>query len=62
MNEWIDAFLCIIWGFNFVVMKLGNDAFPTVLFAAYRFMLGALVPFGLAYFKKIPLPGKRELK
>lgn len=55
-------FLCMIWGFNFVVMKLGNDAFPPVLFAAYRFLLGAIVLFGLAYFKKIPLPGKRELK
>lgn len=55
-------FLCIIWGFNFVVMKLGNDAFPPVLFAAYRFLFGAVVLFGLTYFKKIPLPSKRELK
>ncbi|MEH7493345.1 DMT family transporter [Neobacillus niacini] len=55
-------FLCIIWGLNFVIMKLGNDAFPPVLFAAYRFLLGAIVLFGLTWFKKIPLPGKRELK
>ncbi|MFP7295834.1 DMT family transporter [Neobacillus niacini] len=55
-------FLCIVWGFNFVIMKLGNDAFPPVLFAAYRFLLGAIVLFGLTWFKKIPLPGKRELK
>ncbi|WP_160726036.1 DMT family transporter [Bacillus sp. USDA818B3_A] len=55
-------FLCIIWGFNFVVMKMGNDVFPPVLFAAYRFLLGAIVLFGLTWFKKIPLPGKRELK
>jgi drug/metabolite transporter (DMT)-like permease len=32
------------------------------LFAAYRFLLGAIVLFGLTWFKKIPLPGKRELK
>ncbi|PLS02663.1 DMT family transporter [Neobacillus cucumis] len=55
-------FLCIIWGFNFVIMKMGNDVFPPVLFAAYRFLLGAIVLFGLTWFKKIPLPGKRELK
>lgn len=55
-------FLCIIWGFNFVIMKLGNDVFPPVLFAAFRFSLGAIVLFGLTYFKKIPMPGKRELK
>lgn len=55
-------FLCIIWGFNFVVMKMGNDVFPPVLFAAYRFLLGAIVLFGLTWFKKIPLPSKRELK
>jgi len=55
-------FLCIIWGFNFVVMKLGNDAFPPVLFASYRFLFGAIVLFGLTYFKKIRLPSKRELK
>lgn len=55
-------FLCVIWGFNFVIMKLGNDVFPPVLFAAYRFLLGAMVLFGLSWFKKIQLPGKRELK
>jgi len=55
-------FLCMIWGFNFVVMKLGNDVFPPVLFASYRFLLGAIVLFGFAFIKKIPLPGKRELK
>ena len=55
-------FLCIIWGFNFVIMKLGNDVFPPVLFAAYRFLLGTIVLFGLSYIKKIPMPGKRELK
>ncbi|MCM3601050.1 DMT family transporter [Robertmurraya korlensis] len=55
-------FLCIIWGFNFVIMKMGNDVFPPVLFAAYRFLLGAIVLFGLTWFKKIPLPSKRELK
>lgn len=54
--------LCLIWGFNFVVMKSANGAFPPVLFAAFRFFVGAAVLFGVAYFKKIPLPSKRNLK
>jgi O-acetylserine/cysteine efflux transporter len=54
--------LCLIWGFNFVVMKEANTAFPPVLFAAYRFALGAVVLFIIVYFKKIPLPNKRDMK
>jgi O-acetylserine/cysteine efflux transporter len=53
--------LCVIWGFNFVVMKSANGAFPPVLFAAFRFFVGAAVLFGVAYFKKIPLPSKKNL-
>lgn len=56
------AFLCIIWGFNFVIMKSGNDAFPPVLFAALRFLTGAIVLFGISFMKKIPLPNKADLK
>ncbi|MFP7474170.1 DMT family transporter [Niallia taxi] len=55
-------FLCLVWGFNFVVMKLGNDAFPPVLFAAYRFLLGFVVLLGLTFLKKTPMPGKGQLK
>jgi drug/metabolite transporter (DMT)-like permease len=54
--------LCIIWGFNFVVMKLGNGVFPPVLFAGYRFLVGAIILFGVAYFKRVVVPNKRDLK
>jgi O-acetylserine/cysteine efflux transporter len=54
--------LCLIWGFNFVVMKEANTAFSPVLFAAYRFALGAVVLFIIVYFKKIPFPNKRDMK
>ncbi|MGE7906813.1 DMT family transporter [Peribacillus sp. NPDC094092] len=54
--------LCLIWGFNFVIMKLGNGAFPPVLFAALRFLTGAIVLLGVVYMKKIPLPNKSDLK
>lgn len=56
------VFLCLIWGFNFVIMKMGNDVFPPVLFAAYRFLLGFIVLLGVAFFKKTPLPEKKHLK
>lgn len=54
--------LCLIWGFNFVIMKLGNNAFPPVMFAALRFMTGAVVLLGVSFIKKIPLPNKSDLK
>jgi drug/metabolite transporter (DMT)-like permease len=43
-------------------MKSGNGAFPPVLFAAYRFMVGATVLFVFASFKKIPMPKKKYWK
>lgn len=61
MNGMI-LFLCLIWGFNFVVMKSANGAFPPVLFAAFRFFVGAVVLFGVVYFKKISMPSKENLK
>lgn len=54
--------LCLIWGFNFVVMKLGNNAFPPVMFAALRFLTGAVVLLGVSFMRKIPLPNKSDLK
>ncbi len=54
--------LCLVWGFNFVVMKSANSAFPPVLFAAYRFLLGSGVLFLIVLIKKIPLPSKSDLK
>ena len=58
----IMLFLCLIWGFNFVIMKMGNDLFPPVLFAAYRFLLGTIVLFGLSLLKRTPMPAKGQLK
>lgn len=54
--------LCLIWGFNFVIMKLGNSAFPPGEFAALRFLVGSIVLIGLCFVKKIPLPNKSNLK
>ena len=35
--------LCLIWGFNFVAMKVAADFFSPELFVTYRFGLGAVV-------------------
>ncbi|WP_338452792.1 EamA family transporter [Niallia oryzisoli] len=56
------AVLCLIWGFNFVIMKLGNGAFPPVLFASLRFLTGAIVLLSVSFMKKIPLPNKSDFK
>lgn len=55
MNSMIGL-LCAIWGFNWVVMKLANGVFPPVLFAGYRFGLGALVLLAVCFYKKVPFP------
>lgn len=51
--------LCLIWGFNFVVMKTANIYFSPEIFVAYRFSLGAAVLLIFAYIKKMPLPPKK---
>src|SRR5699024_3440081 len=54
--------LCLIWVFNFVVMKLGNDYFPPAEFAAFRFLTGSIVLIIVYLWKKIPLPKKSDVK
>src|SRR6185503_3343222 len=34
--------IAAIWGFNFVVIKIGLDSFPPLLFAALRYVVAAL--------------------
>ena len=51
--------LCVIWGFNFVVMKVANDFFTPELFVTYRFISGAAVLLAVAFFVKLPLPPKK---
>jgi len=56
------ALLCLIWGFNFVNMKLGNGTFPPVLFAALRFLIGSFVLLSFSFIHRTPLPNKTDLK
>ncbi len=50
--------LCLIWGFNFVVMKTANFYFSPEIFVTYRFGFGAAILVAFAYFRKLPLPPK----
>ena len=51
--------LCLIWGFNFVVMKTANQYFSPEIFVTYRFSLGAAVLLLFVYLRKLPLPPKK---
>lgn len=51
--------LCLIWGCNFVVMKVANAYFTPELFVTYRFLSGAAVLLAVAFFTKLPPPPRK---
>lgn len=51
--------LCLIWGFNFVVMKTANEYFSPEFFVTLRFILGATILVIYSRLRKLQLP-KRE--
>lgn len=51
--------LCLIWGFNFVVMKTANEYFSPEIFVTYRFSFGAAILLFFTYIKKLTLPPKK---
>ena len=59
-NTTIKAFfalllLALIWGYNWVVMKLAVQYASPFQFAALRTLLGALMLFAVMFFSKRPL-------
>lgn len=50
----LAVLIAVAWGFNFVVIKVGLETFPPLLFSALRFMLAALP---LAFFLPRPATG-----
>ncbi|HUQ60485.1 EamA family transporter [Lentzea sp.] len=38
----LAVLVAVIWGFNFVVLKVGLDEFPPILFSALRFLAAAV--------------------
>ncbi len=53
------SILCLIWGFNFVVMKTASNFFSPEMFVTCRFSLGAAVLLLVAFIRKLPLPPKK---
>lgn len=53
------ALLCLIWGFNFVVMKTANFYFSPEIFVTYRFGLGAIILLAVAFITKLQPPQKK---
>lgn len=53
------AIICLIWGANFVVMKVANNYFSPEIFVVYRFWLGAAILLLVASLRKLPLPPKK---
>lgn len=51
--------LCLLWGFNWVVMKVANDYFSPSFFAMLRFSTGAAILLAITLVRKIPLPDRR---
>jgi drug/metabolite transporter (DMT)-like permease len=53
--------LWLIWGINWVVMKISNNYFPPSEFVVWRFGTGALVLLLYILWKKLSLPDKKQL-
>lgn len=50
----LAVFVALIWGFNFIVIKFGLDAFPPLLFSALRFASAAVPAVFLVSRGQIP--------
>ncbi len=50
----LAVLVALIWGFNFIVIKFGLDAFPPLLFSALRFASAAVPAVFLVSRKQIP--------
>ena len=49
--------LCLVWGLNYVSMKVVNLGFQPIFVAGLRFALAAVVIFFWCLFRRIPLFG-----
>jgi len=51
--------LCLLWGFNWVVMKVATGYFSPAFFSMLRFTSGAAILFLVILAKRISLPAKK---
>jgi O-acetylserine/cysteine efflux transporter len=59
---WLIILLCMIWGFNWVPMKVATDYFPPILFSTLRFSLGSIILLAILFYQRIPLPKWQDIK
>jgi drug/metabolite transporter (DMT)-like permease len=52
--------LCLIWGSTWIFIKLGLDDWPPFTFAALRFLLAALILWGIVLARRSRLPVARR--
>lgn len=52
--------LCLIWGTTWIFIKIGLEDLPPIGFAAFRFILAALILAVIIKVQKIPLPSTRS--
>jgi len=60
---WQIAFITLIWGYTWAVIKIGLDYFPPFLFSTLRLMLGGFLLLIVLPFIHVPWkPEKKDLK
>lgn len=60
MKIFVWLVLCLIWGTTWFFIKIGLDDLPPISFAAFRFILAAIVVFLIIKVQKIPLPKTKK--
>ncbi len=52
--------LCLVWGSTWFFIKIGLADLPPITFASARFVVAAIVIFGIILINKIPLPNTKK--
>jgi drug/metabolite transporter (DMT)-like permease len=52
--------LCLVWGSTWFFIKIGLADLPPITFASARFLVAAIVVFGIITVNKIPLPNTKK--
>lgn len=62
MNQYLAVWLllCLIWGSTWIFIKRGLDDWPPFTFAALRFLLAALILWGVVLVRRSRLPQSRR--
>ncbi len=63
MLAWVAyGIIALVWGSTYFAIRIGLVSFTPYGMVAFRFLVGALIAFGLGRLRKEPLPRKSDLK